>query len=165
VWDEAFWALATGTWTRGDAAREAIVVGSLTKLFACPGLLIGYVLCPDHALATRLRARQPAWSLNSLAAAALPEMLAEARLVDWAGQVAELRAKLVSTLKEAGFAPEPSQANWVLVRAPGLREHLADFAICVRDCANFAMPGFVRIAVPDTAGIERLGIALESAPR
>src|SRR5205085_500529 len=44
VWDEAFWPLATGTWTRGDADRSAIVVGSLTKVFACPGLRVGYVL-------------------------------------------------------------------------------------------------------------------------
>jgi len=32
--DEAFWPLATGTWTRGDAATGAVVLGSLTKLLA-----------------------------------------------------------------------------------------------------------------------------------
>jgi len=32
VWDEAFYPLATGRWTRGD--RDAVVVGSLTKLLA-----------------------------------------------------------------------------------------------------------------------------------
>ena len=49
VWDEAFWPLATGTWTRGDADRGAVVVGSLTKVFACPGLRVGYVIAPDAA--------------------------------------------------------------------------------------------------------------------
>ena len=44
VWDEAFYALATGCWTRGDAQSGAVVIGSLTKLFACPGLRLGYVL-------------------------------------------------------------------------------------------------------------------------
>ncbi|HHC08363.1 MAG TPA: hypothetical protein ENK55_06570, partial [Actinobacteria bacterium] len=38
VWDEAFYPLATGRWTAG---REGIVVGSLTKVFACPGLRLG----------------------------------------------------------------------------------------------------------------------------
>jgi len=33
VWDEAFYPLAAGAWTRGDPG--AIVVGSLTKLLAC----------------------------------------------------------------------------------------------------------------------------------
>src|SRR5215469_17794324 len=36
VWDEAFYPLATGQWTRGDPGQ--VVVGSLTKLLACPGL-------------------------------------------------------------------------------------------------------------------------------
>ena len=45
VWDEAFYPLATGEWTRGDA--DAVVVGSLTKVFACPGLRLGYVLADD----------------------------------------------------------------------------------------------------------------------
>ena len=54
VWDESFYALATGCWTRGDAG--ATVVASLTKLFACPGLRIGYVIAPDAAAATQLQA-------------------------------------------------------------------------------------------------------------
>ena len=43
VWDEAFYPLATGKWTRGDAERpsRSIVVGSLTKLLSCPGLRSG----------------------------------------------------------------------------------------------------------------------------
>jgi len=53
VWDEAFYALATGSWTRGDVAAGATVVGSLTKLFACPGLRVGYVLAS--------RTWSPAW--------------------------------------------------------------------------------------------------------
>ena len=51
VWDEAFYQLATGSWTRGDseAPSRSIVVGSLTKLLACPGLRAGYVICPDES--------------------------------------------------------------------------------------------------------------------
>ncbi len=45
VWDEAFYRPGHGRWTRGDAG--AVVVGSLTKLLACPGLRIGYVLVPE----------------------------------------------------------------------------------------------------------------------
>ena len=52
VWDEAFYPLATGRWTRGDDG--AVVVGSLTKLFACPGLRLGYVVVRRRALASPL---------------------------------------------------------------------------------------------------------------
>jgi histidinol-phosphate/aromatic aminotransferase/cobyric acid decarboxylase-like protein len=160
VWDEAFYPLATGSWTRGDP--DAVVVGSLTKVFACPGLRVGYVRCPDRELADELRRRQPRWSVNGLACAVLPELLATADLGRWATAVAALRLDLVTHLRTAGLDPEPSDAAYVLVRrAPGLRSHLARRGVLVRDAASFGLPGGVRIAVPDPLGLERLDRALE----
>lgn len=164
VWDEAFYPLATGRWTRGDADRGAVVVGSLTKLLACPGLRIGYVLGPDAGLVDRLRCRQPRWSVNGLAAAALPDLLHRADLPGWAAAVARLRADLAALLAGHGLEPRPSAANWVLcARAGGLRERLAPHGVLVRDCAGFGLPGHARVAVPGPAGLERLAAALEAA--
>jgi histidinol-phosphate/aromatic aminotransferase/cobyric acid decarboxylase-like protein len=149
VWDEAFYPLATGRWTSG----EPVVIGSLTKLLACPGLRVGYVLGGP-------RLRQPAWSVNGLACAALPDLLAAVDLPAWAAGVARLRIRLVEVLQDAGLEPEPSDANFVLVRAPGLRDRLAPHGVLVRDCASFGLPDHVRIAVPDHAGLARLEEAL-----
>ncbi|MHB8670570.1 MAG: aminotransferase class I/II-fold pyridoxal phosphate-dependent enzyme [Acidimicrobiales bacterium] len=162
VWDEAFWPLATGTWSRRDAG--SIVVGSLTKVLACPGLRVGYILVPegDLDLAGRLARRQPGWSLNGLAAAALPELLDVVDLPGWAGAVRALRAGLVGILRGAGIEPAPSDANFVLARAPGWRRRLARHAILLRDATNFGLPGHVRIGVPDEAGLARLAEALQS---
>jgi threonine-phosphate decarboxylase len=162
VWDEAFYPLATGRWTRAGAdAGGAVVVGSLTKLLACPGLRVGYVLAPAGGdLLDRLRRRQPAWSVNGLACAALPDLLATVDLPGWAAAVARLRNGLIGVLRAAGFHSEPSDANFVLVRAPGLRARLAPFGVLVRDCAGFGLPGHVRIAVPGDAGLARLEEAL-----
>jgi histidinol-phosphate/aromatic aminotransferase/cobyric acid decarboxylase-like protein len=160
VWDEAFWPLATGTWSRGDADRGAIVIGSLTKLFACPGLRIGYVLGPDAETASAVGNAQPQWALNGVAAAALPELLDRADLERWCEQIRGLRTDLCRLLEKHGLEPQPSDANWVLADAPGLREQLAGHAIAVRDCTSFGLPGTVRIAVPDTAGLDRLAKAL-----
>jgi histidinol-phosphate/aromatic aminotransferase/cobyric acid decarboxylase-like protein len=161
VWDEAFWPLATGTWTRGDAnTGGATVIGSLTKLLGCPGLRLGYVLSPDDGTAERIRRTQPRWSVNGPAAASLPDMLEEVDLPRWAEQVAGLRRELAELLTRAGLAPRPSDANWLLVDAPGLRDALAAEAILVRDCASFGMPGTVRIAVPGPEGLSRLEDAL-----
>ena len=51
IWDEAFFPLATGAVDPGRSG--AVVVGSLTKLLACPGLRLGYVLAePPHSSTT-----------------------------------------------------------------------------------------------------------------
>ena len=163
VWDEAFWPLSTGTWTRGDADRGAVVVGSLTKLFACPGLRLGYVLAPDAGLVDRLARRQPRWAVNGLAAAALPDLLGAADLPRWAALVASLRADLGLVLRSVGLEAEPSDANWVLVEAPGLRDRLAPHGVLVRDCASFGMPGWVRVALPEGAGLVRRDASLQPA--
>jgi histidinol-phosphate/aromatic aminotransferase/cobyric acid decarboxylase-like protein len=162
VWDEAFYALATGSWTRADT--DAVVVGSLTKLLACPGLRIGYILVPEGEpdLIDRCRTRQTTWAVNGLAVSALPELLASVDLGAWSDGIQELRSHLVSVLHGHGLEPQPSDANWVLVEAPGLRDLLAPHGVVVRDCASFAMPDFVRIAVPNAGGLERLDAALGS---
>jgi histidinol-phosphate/aromatic aminotransferase/cobyric acid decarboxylase-like protein len=159
VWDEAFYPLATGRWTRGDA--DAIVIGSLTKLFGCPGLRAGYVLAPDGALIHRLAARQPEWSVNGIACAVLPTLTREADLRGWSARIAVDRARLVALLEAAGLAPEPSDANYLFVpRADGLRERLARHAVLVRDTTSFGFPGGVRVAVPDARGLDRFASAL-----
>lgn len=158
VWDEAFYPLATGEWTRAD--EGAIVVGSLTKVLACPGLRVGYVLA-DGEFIEACRARQPAWSLNGLAAAALPDLLAVLDLAHDVAAIRVLRERLNTLLVSHGLAVRPSDANWLLVERPGLREALAPVGVVVRDCATFAMPGVYRVAVPNEAGLTRLAEALE----
>lgn len=160
VWDEAFYALATGRWTAGRDG--AVVVGSLTKLFACPGLRLGYVIADDI---DRFARHQPEWSVGSLALAVLGDLLAVADLPQWASSIAEHRGELATLLSDHGLAPAPSDAPWLLVEAPGLRSRLAPHAIVVRDCTSFDLPGHARIAVSNERGLARLAIALEqSAP-
>ncbi|MEY2420903.1 MAG: hypothetical protein QOI95_970 [Acidimicrobiaceae bacterium] len=150
IWDEAFYPLATGRWT---AHRPSVAtIGSLTKLFACPGLRLGYLIADDVTA--------PLWSVNSLALALLPELLLAAELDKWSRTVAELRTELAELLAANGFASEPSDANWLLLEAPGLRERLAQHGVLVRDCTSFGLPHHVRIAVPDERGLERVSIAL-----
>ncbi len=161
VWDEAFYPLSTGEWTRGDARTGSIVVGSLTKLFACPGLRLGYVLSEDAELVERLARRQPRWSVGSLGVAAVPALLESADVTTWSKQIATLRAQLTDVLESAGLQAEASDANFVLVRsAAGWRDRLARAGIVVRDCSSFDIPDGVRIAVPSAAGLARLDAVL-----
>ena len=154
VWDEAFYPLATGRWTAG---RAGVVVGSLTKVFACPGLRLGYVIADD---VERFARHQPQWSVNSLAVSVLPELLDLADLPAWSEAVATARKELAEVLRRFGFAVEAADAPWVLVRAPGLRERLAPHGVVVRDCTSFGMPEYVRVGVPDSDGLARLESAM-----
>ncbi|MEO5679904.1 MAG: aminotransferase class I/II-fold pyridoxal phosphate-dependent enzyme [Acidimicrobiales bacterium] len=159
VWDEAFYPLATGRWTAG---RPGFALGSLTKLLACPGLRIGYVVAPDARARDRLAARQPRWAVNGLACAALPDLLATVDLVGWAVAVASHRTALTAVLVAAGLDVRPgATANWVLVDgAPDLRDRLARHSIVVRDCTSFGLPGTHRVAVPRPQDLARLAAAL-----
>ncbi len=160
VRDEAFYPLATGTWTRGDA--EAIALGSLTKLFACPGLRLGFVLAPDDRTAAEIADLRPRWSVSGPAAAALPDLLATADLPGWTTSIAALRTELHDLLAAHGLHAEPGTANYLWIPcACGLRAHLLRHRILVRDGTSFGSPDAVRIAVPPPTGLERLAEALD----
>lgn len=115
---------------------------------------------PDDRAAVAIRARQPAWAVNALACNALPALLERGDLARWRDGVAVLRRQLAGVLHAAGLRAEPSDACWVLVEAPGLRDRLAPRGVAVRDWASFGLPDHVRIAVPDDAGLTRLEEAL-----
>lgn len=171
VWDEAFWPLATGTWTRRDFDRGDVVVGSLTKLFACPGLRVGYVVVPDGswpidgpALRRAVVAHQPQWSVGGLVCSALPDLLATADLGGWSEEVDHLRSRLCDLLMAHGLRTEAGAGPWVLAQAAtGLRDRLALQGVVVRDCSSFGRPDAVRIAVPAADHLPRLDRALHAA--
>ena len=97
-----------------------------------------------------------------MAVSALPELLSRVDLRAWSDGVRGLRGQLVAVLRRYGLEPQPSDANWVLVEAHGLRGRLAPHGVVVRDCTSFGLPEMVRIAVPDPRGLERLDEALSS---
>jgi threonine-phosphate decarboxylase len=154
VWDEAFFPLATGRWTRGDDAAWRL--GSLTKVWACPGLRLGYLIAPGPDEAAAIRARQPRWSVNALALAAVRPLLERTDLAAWCTAIARRRGELVAELTQRGLKVHDTDACWVLVDAPNLRDRLARHGVVVRDCSSFGLSGTARIAVPDEAGLDRL---------
>ena len=161
VWDEAFWPMTMGSWTRGDDASWR--VGSLTKLWACPGVRIGYVIAPDTAAAGRVRHAQPRWSVNALALAVVAELLPRTDLATTAARIAEHRATFAGAVTALGYSVRPGIAPWLLLDdSPGLRAALAPTGIVVRDCMSFGMPGVHRIGLPRPVDVDRVLDALDS---
>lgn len=163
VWDEAFWPTATGTWTnRRLDAEQVWRLGSLTKLWSCPGLRLGYLIAPDDRSADLIRQRQPRWSVSSLALAVVAPMLERTDIAAWCRDIADLRRSLADTIRALGFAVTETQANWVLVdREPQLRERLAVHGLLVRDCGSFGLEHVSRVAVPRPEQFERAVRAFE----
>jgi histidinol-phosphate/aromatic aminotransferase/cobyric acid decarboxylase-like protein len=174
VWDEAFYPLATGRWSGlgGPGAVRSpgsVVVGSLTKVLAIPGIRLGYIVVPEDdgaAVGTpdlyeRLAVRQPEWPVGTLALLTCRDLIEQSDVAAWAAAVGQARGDLVTVLGRFGLHPEPSDANFVLVpRAQGLRQTLARLGIVVRDAGSFGLIDHVRIAVPGPEGLTRLEAAL-----
>ncbi len=180
VVDEAF-ADFTGAESllSGERPPNLIVLRSLTKFYAIPGLRLG-ALVADRALIERLRALIPPWSVNTLAQAVGAAALRDAAYAEKSrGFVAEQREALVRELaKLPMLTVYPGVANFLLLRidggaltAPALARRLLSDGIAVRVCDNFAGldERFFRIAVRTATENERLcrslGMALGIAPR
>ncbi|MDQ3155732.1 MAG: Rv2231c family pyridoxal phosphate-dependent protein CobC, partial [Actinomycetota bacterium] len=130
-----------------------IVIRSLTKLWAIPGIRAGYVLA-EPALIDELRAKQTPWSVSATAAAAMvvcasDEAVAEA--AKRADQIAKHRKILADGLEALGLTPiGPAAAPFVLVKAgAGVHQRLRDAGYAVRRADTFPGlgPDWIRIAV------------------
>lgn len=126
------------------APENSLVLRSLTKFYAVPGLRIGYLAAAPELIAA-LRAEIPIWNLNAFALAA-----AVAALTDRSGFAERCRrenaarrddlARRLAALR--GAEVFPSAANYLLFRLPkaprDLRELLLRrFGIALRACANY----------------------------
>jgi adenosylcobyric acid synthase len=174
VLDEAFVDFTAGLESLAlRRPANVVVLLSLTKIFAIPGLRLGCALASPE-IARRVREIQPPWSVNALAEAVGAAALADRAYVERTRAfVAGQRERLAASLGAlGGFTVYPGQANFLLLRIdrPGLgaaelaRRTLAR-GVAVRTCGNFEGldDRFFRVAVRTEAENERLLAALGEA--
>lgn len=151
---------------------RVIVMRSMTKMYAIPGLRLGYAIAHPEVIA-RMKEKQVSWSVNALALVA-----GELCLEEWEYErqtrelIAQERAYLSTALQqEWGWMVWPGKANFLLVRtseewtAQELQEALGKKGVLIRSCAMY--PGLTardfRIAVRKREENERLLGALREA--
>lgn len=153
------------------AYPNLVILKSLTKFYAIPGLRLGFALA-QAPIGRLLAAGKDPWNVNSLAQAAGAAALAdeEYRLASIAA-TATARAELAAALAALpGVAPLPATANFILVDIAGtghtaasLRQAMLVQGILIRDCSNY--PGlddrYIRLAVRLPADNRRLLAALQ----
>ena len=159
-----------------DLPANVVVLRSMTKFFAIPGLRLGFAVASPN-MAARMREHLLPWSVNALAQAAGAAVLADRAYADRSRQfVQEQRQSLAAGLGAIpGLFVYPGCANFLLVRlnrsdidAPTLASRLIRQGIAIRVCDNY--PGldgrFFRVAVrtpqENARLLEELSIAVGS---
>jgi histidinol-phosphate aminotransferase len=159
VLDEAYASFAPRRWASVPLLERfdnLLILRSLTKDHALPGLRLGYALASTE-LASALEAVRPPWSVNSgalRAGLATLDPEADAHLARAVELVATSRALLVEGFLQLGYQVTPSSANFVMVDVRdgrAFRSALLERGLVVRDCTSFGLPAHVRIAcrLPD----------------
>ena len=158
VVDESY--LAFGEREKVGITPQWLRLGSLTKVFAIPGLRLGYAVGAPEQI-ERLARWLPPWPATTLALYLLPELLVEAPGRDAA--LAAGRERLAALLRRHGFAVRESAASFILTRPAG--RPAPDFSnrrILVRSFPEWPeLHGWLRLGIPGgEADWDRLEAAL-----
>ncbi len=177
VLDESFIELTLGVSMVERAARlrHLIVIRSLTKCFALPGLRIGYVVA-DRSVIEGLAASIEPWSVNTLALSAAVSCISDSEYLQKSLRLIQAERDYLSRgLAKLGWLhPYPSKANFLLVRirelrlsSVALKRKLETVNILIRDTYDFRGLGakHVRLAVRPRAENRRLLIELNRIGR
>ncbi|MEA3544091.1 MAG: cobyric acid synthase [Thermodesulfobacteriota bacterium] len=156
---------------RWQRSANLIIVQSMTKSWAIPGLRLGYALA-DQKVMTAMRQLRPDWSVNTIAQAVGIRALQDLDFLEQSRKyVHQQRLDLFARLKTIpGLYPFSGDANFLLVRidhptidAPILTHRLLKKGIVIRNCDNF--PGldkrYFRVAVRTTEEQQRLCAELD----
>ncbi len=135
---------AGGSIPRIHRYRQLVVLRSFTKLFAIPGLRLGYALTGREDWIENLEALTPAWHLNSLSAGILPllsELYEGVREKNRRLLAAE-RPYMQEALRALGLQVYDTDANFLLFKAEekpekSLAQALLARNILLRSCDNF----------------------------
>lgn len=137
-----------------------LLVRAFTKIYAIPGVRLGYLVCSNRILLQRISHQLPEWNLSVFAQRAGVACVGQTTFVaETVAYVARERQFLEEGLHRLGLRVFSGEANYILVysRRP-LYEELLKQGILIRDCANFKglSKGYYRIAVKQREENEKL---------
>lgn len=128
-----------------------IVVRAFTKLFAIPGVRLGYMLSKNEAVRQKVQRNLPEWNVSVLAQMAGEACIRESEYIkETASYVSGQRRLLSDGLKKLGFKVYKSDADFILFYSKlPLYDILLNKGILIRDCSNYVglSEGYFRVAV------------------
>lgn len=144
-----------------EAFSHLLVLRAFTKMYAMPGLRLGYALTANQQLLKRMRDCLPPWNTSVAAQAAGVEALKDAEFVKRTRFIIREEKMYLTEELQKGLAKEiyTSEANFIFFRSrPDLQKRLLEKGVLIRDCSNHRnlREGYFRIAVRSHAENEEL---------
>ena len=131
---------------------ELVILRAFTKLYAMPGIRLGYAVCSDQETADRISCHLPEWNVSVQAQeAGLAALREESYVTKTTLRIRAERSRLKDALETLGLRTVPGEANFIfLYSGTELYEPLLRRGILIRRCCNYhGIPekGYYRIAV------------------
>ena len=151
--------------------KHLFILKSFTKMYAMPGIRLGYGVCGDRLLLQKMEAAGQCWGVSVLASetgiAALGEWEYKEKAITL---VREERAWLKKEMENLGFTVWDGQADYLFFQTDGIRnlyDRLLPEGIMIRRCSNYRGldETCYRVAVKDHEANERLIAALKKTVR
>jgi len=145
-----------------DDFPNLIILKAFTKIYAMPGIRLGYALTSDHSLLDKLKLAGPDWSVSTIAQAAGIAALKQKDYVQQARKMIKAeRTFLCEALGDLGFTVYGSHANYIFFQAAGILDlagRLLTQKVLIRSCANYRdlNSQFYRVAVKNKDENRRL---------
>ena len=143
-----------------------VILKAFTKMYAIPGVRLGYALSSNTALLEGMYAAGQCWSVSSLAQAAGCAAIKETAFVtQTVTYIKHERKQMIAQLSKLGYKVYPSEANYILFHGKNipLDKLLYEEGILIRNCDNYKGldKGYFRVAVKQTAQNEKLMALIE----
>ena len=170
--DEAYVSFVEESWDSTPllSLGNVALLRSMTKDYALTGLRLGYMLASEEIVG-QVRSFQYSWSVNAPAQAAGIAAIADREQVQKGREVVrEGKDYLLKTARSLGLECAQSSmpgngANFLLLRvghaAELRRQLLTRHKVCVRDCASFGLPEYIRVGIRTMDDNRRLADALK----
>ncbi len=130
---------------------NVIVVRAFTKIYAIPGVRLGYLICGSKELNNNIKRQLPEWNLSVFAQAAGIAACKEKKYKEETLRlVGEERRYLKTELERSGLRVYSSHTDYLLLKTKlPLYDRLLEKEILIRDCSSFRglEKGHYRIAV------------------
>ena len=120
--------------------ENAVILNAFTKLYAIPGLRLGYALCGSEETAEKLRQTGQFWSVSVPGQAA---GVAALQVQEWIPKTVQYVRKerifLSDALQKAGLFVYDGAANFLLIKAPSdFAGRMEQHGLLIRTCGDFS---------------------------